>query len=161
MPFRQRALLTLENRGVEPMRCYYQVNYALDTVAEDAAYFHAQFRRFYYQAYSLAQYANLSKSATLFPNWRPEIGAMMQEEALRFLDHVLDSGGGVAEILTSTKAYVNADLAQIYGLSGTYTPRRIWHAPGAAAERSVPLTAALRHVPLARARPDPLRRPGA
>jgi len=45
MPFRARAVLTLENRGVEPMRCYYQVNYALDAVPENTAYFHAQFRR--------------------------------------------------------------------------------------------------------------------
>jgi len=45
MPFRQRALLTLENRAHESMRCYYQVNYALDDVPETTAYFHAQFRR--------------------------------------------------------------------------------------------------------------------
>lgn len=45
MPFRQSARLTLENRAPEPMACYYQINYALSEVADDAAYFHAQFRR--------------------------------------------------------------------------------------------------------------------
>ena len=40
---------------------------------------------------------------------------MMQEEALRFLDNVVASNGGIADLLTSTKAYVNADLAKIYG----------------------------------------------
>jgi len=45
MPFRQSARLTLENRGTEPCTCYYQVNYTLTDVPEDAAYFHAQFRR--------------------------------------------------------------------------------------------------------------------
>jgi hypothetical protein len=45
MPFRGSARLTLENRAVEPMVCYYQINYALDSVADNCAYFHAQFRR--------------------------------------------------------------------------------------------------------------------
>ena len=45
MPFRQHARLTLHNIGTEPMKVYYQINYALSDVAEDAAYFHAQFRR--------------------------------------------------------------------------------------------------------------------
>ena len=46
MPFRQRARITIENR--HPTRsgaCYYQVNYCLTEVPEQAAYFHAQFRR--------------------------------------------------------------------------------------------------------------------
>jgi Protein of unknown function (DUF2961) len=45
MPFRQHARLTLENRGPETLVCYYQLNYSLHHVAEEAAYFHAQFRR--------------------------------------------------------------------------------------------------------------------
>jgi hypothetical protein len=45
MPFRKRARLTLENRGTEPLVCFYQINYALTDVPDDAAYFHAQFRR--------------------------------------------------------------------------------------------------------------------
>src|SRR3954451_10619799 len=45
MPFRRRARITLTNLSDEPVYCYYQVNYALTEVADDAAYFHAQFRR--------------------------------------------------------------------------------------------------------------------
>jgi len=45
MPFRQHARLTLENRAPEPVTCYYQIDYTLDDVPDDAAYFHAQFRR--------------------------------------------------------------------------------------------------------------------
>jgi hypothetical protein len=45
MPFRRHARLTLENRAPESVVCYYQINYALDDVADDCAYFHAQFRR--------------------------------------------------------------------------------------------------------------------
>jgi len=45
MPFRQRCRMTLENIAAEEVVVYYQVDYALDDVANDAAYFHAQFRR--------------------------------------------------------------------------------------------------------------------
>jgi len=44
MPFRKRCRITMENRG-EDMVLYYQINYTLTEVPEDAAYFHAQFRR--------------------------------------------------------------------------------------------------------------------
>lgn len=46
MPFRKRARITIENRDPQTdFTIYYQVNYALADVPEDAAYFHAQFRR--------------------------------------------------------------------------------------------------------------------
>jgi hypothetical protein len=45
MPFRKRCRITLENRHHEPLIHYYQINYTLTEVPEDAAYFHAQFRR--------------------------------------------------------------------------------------------------------------------
>lgn len=45
MPFRKHCKITMENIGFEPMVIFYQINYELAPVAEDAAYFHAQFRR--------------------------------------------------------------------------------------------------------------------
>jgi hypothetical protein len=45
MPFRKRAKITIENLDDNPMTIYYQINYTLTEVPEDAAYFHAQFRR--------------------------------------------------------------------------------------------------------------------
>ncbi len=45
MPFRKKCKITLENRNAGQLVCYYQVDYALCDVSEDAAYFHAQFRR--------------------------------------------------------------------------------------------------------------------
>jgi len=45
MPFRKRCRMTLTNIGADAMVLYYQVNYTLTEVPEDAAYFHAQFRR--------------------------------------------------------------------------------------------------------------------
>jgi hypothetical protein len=45
MPFRRRCRITMENLSGDEARLYYQVNYELSEVVEDAAYFHAQFRR--------------------------------------------------------------------------------------------------------------------
>lgn len=45
MPFRKRCRITLENLQEENTVVYYQIDYALGDVPEDAAYFHAQFRR--------------------------------------------------------------------------------------------------------------------
>ncbi|MDW8352455.1 MAG: glycoside hydrolase family 172 protein [Anaerolineae bacterium] len=45
MPFRRSARITLENLADDPLICYYQITYALTDVPDDAAYFHAQWRR--------------------------------------------------------------------------------------------------------------------
>ncbi|CAN5513221.1 DUF2961 domain-containing protein [soil metagenome] len=45
MPFHKKCRITLENIADEAMTLYYQSNYTLTEVPEDAAYFHAQFRR--------------------------------------------------------------------------------------------------------------------
>lgn len=46
MPFRQHARVTVENRAPEPVQgFFYAINYALTEIANEDAYFHAQFRR--------------------------------------------------------------------------------------------------------------------
>lgn len=45
MPFRKKARITMENIDDKDMVLYYQVDYTLTKVPDDAAYFHAQFRR--------------------------------------------------------------------------------------------------------------------
>jgi hypothetical protein len=45
MPFRKRCRITMTNIADEAMTLYYQLNYTLTDVLEEAAYFHAQFRR--------------------------------------------------------------------------------------------------------------------
>src|SRR5437899_1757151 len=45
MPFRQHARITIENTGTEDVVLYYQIDYTLTDVPDDAAYFHAQWRR--------------------------------------------------------------------------------------------------------------------
>jgi hypothetical protein len=45
MPFRKSCRITFENLDDNAMVLYYQINYTLTQVPEDAGYFHAQFRR--------------------------------------------------------------------------------------------------------------------
>ncbi len=45
MPFRKRCRITLENISHNDVGFYYQIDYTLTEVPENAAYFHAQFRR--------------------------------------------------------------------------------------------------------------------
>ncbi len=45
MPFRKHCKITMTNIAAEAMVLYYQINYTLTEVPDDAAYFHAQFRR--------------------------------------------------------------------------------------------------------------------
>lgn len=45
MPFRKSCKITMENLDDRKMTLYYQIDYTLTQVPEDAAYFHAQFRR--------------------------------------------------------------------------------------------------------------------
>jgi hypothetical protein len=45
MPFRKSCKVTMENLDDKKMTLYYQINYTLTDIPDDAAYFHAQFRR--------------------------------------------------------------------------------------------------------------------
>lgn len=46
MPFRKKCRITMENiNDKDPMTLYYQIDYTLTEVPDDAAYFHAQYRR--------------------------------------------------------------------------------------------------------------------
>jgi len=45
MPFRKRCRMTFTNTSTEEMTLYYQIDYELDDIPPQAAYFHAQFRR--------------------------------------------------------------------------------------------------------------------
>lgn len=45
MPFRRRCRITMENQDTEAIILYYQIDYVLTEIPEEAGYFHAQFRR--------------------------------------------------------------------------------------------------------------------
>jgi hypothetical protein len=81
----------------------------------------ASLAHFHRQVFALHEYADQSKHLALFPEWRPELGALMAEEAELFLAAlVFERDGTIGDIFTSTLTYVNAELAAIYGLEGDF-----------------------------------------
>lgn len=57
MPFKKECKITLENIHTESITVYYQIDYTIEPVPENSAYFHAQFRRVnplpYKEAYTI------------------------------------------------------------------------------------------------------------
>jgi hypothetical protein len=80
----------------------------------------SQLASFHVQLFSLAEYSDLDKDPGAFPEWNDALGRAMQDEATRFLESVAFGDGGIRDFLTSTRAFVNADLAAIYGVSGDF-----------------------------------------
>lgn len=78
---------------------------------------------FHEQWLDLARYDNVAKDAELYPDFSPAVASSMKEETRRFIRHViLELEGSHADLLTSTTTFVNADLAPIYGLEGSFGP---------------------------------------
>ncbi len=62
---------------------------------------------------------NVTKDASLFPDWSSAIGSMMQEEARAFIDHVIfEDDGSLATLLTAQYTIAPGELAAFYGASG-------------------------------------------
>jgi hypothetical protein len=62
---------------------------------------------------------SVGKDSTAFPEWSAEIGGLMREETRAYLDHVVfDGAGDLRTLLTSSTGFMNAKLAQFYGVTG-------------------------------------------
>lgn len=76
---------------------------------------------FHHKLLQLEHIETISKDTTAFPAWKPTIPAAMQEETRLFVrDVVFARNAGLAALLTSNETFVNADLAAVYGVSGTF-----------------------------------------
>ncbi|MFK7998620.1 MAG: DUF1592 domain-containing protein [Polyangiales bacterium] len=74
--------------------------------------FHRQWLRF--SRMDESKYA--AKSPTLFPEWTPALRTAVQEEVRRFVEHVAEDDATLASLYTDRTAFVNAELAELYGL---------------------------------------------
>jgi hypothetical protein len=102
------ALRTAEQVGAHAMRMLD------DPQASDVAY------RFHAMLLDLEKYSHIMPSSTEFPDAPGDLEQLAAEENRLFVTDVFESGRGYDELLTSTETFVNADLAAIYGLGGTY-----------------------------------------
>ena len=80
----------------------------------------AMLERFHAQLFNWDLYRDLSKNPAEFPLYYGGVGQDMYEEARRFVEHVVETDGDFAELLTAPYTFVNADLASIYGLDGAF-----------------------------------------
>jgi hypothetical protein len=72
---------------------------------------------FHTQWLALDHWAEIVRDPDVYPELGPGISDAMREDTLRFVEDVVFAGGGTyAELMTSTAAFVDADLAMIYGV---------------------------------------------
>jgi hypothetical protein len=87
-----------------------------DARAEEmVAHFHAQLLE-------TEDFLSIQPSDNAFPDVSSELGAYALEENERFIhDVVFERDGDYTQLLTSNETFVNAELAEIYGLSGSFS----------------------------------------
>jgi hypothetical protein len=61
------------------------------------------------------------KNTTLFPAWTPQVQADLYTSARLFVQDLMGSGT-MSDLLTSKRMYLNANLAQVYGIPGVTSP---------------------------------------
>ena len=112
MPFRKKCRMTLENMADDEMVLYYQINYTLTEVPDNAAYFHAQFRRTnplpYKEVYTLLEgVKGQGQYVGTYMAWGVNNTGWWGEGEIKFyLDGDLDSEGAYPTICgTGTEDY--------------------------------------------------------
>ena len=77
---------------------------------------------FHAELLGTSAYGDISpRNTTLFPQWTDALHHSMQAETAAFVDDVVfHEHAGFARMLTAPFTYVDADLAHVYGLSGSF-----------------------------------------
>lgn len=76
---------------------------------------------FHDQLFEVDRFAGIKPSTTLLKDAPANLGALAAEENRRFVqDLVFAQHGSYADMLTSTTTFVNAELAKLYGLPGSF-----------------------------------------
>ncbi len=78
-------------------------------------------KRFHAQLLSASKFLDITRSTTLFPEFKPELRNSMYEEQQRFTDAIVfDANGKVNDFYTAPYSFVDANLAAVYGLKGNF-----------------------------------------
>jgi hypothetical protein len=72
------------------------------------------------QMLALSRYSLIQRDVTDYPEFTPTTPASIRSSAELFLDTLYEEDLGVRSLLTSTEAFVDANLAPLYGLPGTF-----------------------------------------
>lgn len=77
---------------------------------------------FHRQLYDYEHYHDLNKDQALYPEFVPAMGDDMQREAELFVEHIVfKQEGGLTDLLTARTAFVNENLAAVYGVEGQFS----------------------------------------
>ena len=71
---------------------------------------------FHEQAFHWNRYASIAPDAGEYPDAPPDFAARAEESSRRFVAEVIESGGGLEELLTAPYAFVDSALAPLYGV---------------------------------------------
>lgn len=81
---------------------------------------------FHQQLLEAEKLSGVAPAPAFFPNAPAELGALARQENDLFLADLFTTGGGLGDMLTSTRTFVNDELAAIYGVEppggGAFAP---------------------------------------
>lgn len=70
---------------------------------------------FHEQAWQVGRYAKISPDPELYPDLPEDLVDRLRASSTRFVESVIEDGGGLRELLTAPYAYVDSELAPLYG----------------------------------------------
>lgn len=76
--------------------------------------------RFFFQYFGLGQYDTLQKDPLVAPQFTDKTGPLLHAEAQQLLQYLFAQNLGLREIFTTSVGFVNAPLAKLYGMTGTF-----------------------------------------
>lgn len=82
----------------------------------------AVFTKVLSQAMGVSRYQNISPNQSLFPDAPPNLAQLAIEELSLLMQDAYESRRTYRDLLVEPRTFVNADLAALYGLSGSFGP---------------------------------------
>ena len=76
--------------------------------------------RFHHALLDMDRYAQIGPSSAVFPEAPANLSELARDETYRVVRDAFEKDQGWKYLLTTDKTFVNADLASLYGLSGTF-----------------------------------------
>jgi hypothetical protein len=75
----------------------------------------SKFATFHEQVWQFGRFARIAPDAATFPNLPPDLIDRVGNASSRFVQSVIDDGGGLREFLTAPYAFADSQLARLYG----------------------------------------------
>jgi hypothetical protein len=121
MPDAELFLAAAEGRLADRVEIRRHAERLLETPSARRAFGHFQD-----QLWALDAYTRVAPSPELFPNTTAQLGPSALAAARLFLeDLVFDQQQGFTELLSTTRAFADAELASVYGLEGVFGPELV------------------------------------